>query len=55
MLLFFDISENVPRLVHSMRMVLPSSVGTNWIKQIETDLDKNILLLRMKSSSVLVV
>ena len=55
MLLFFNISEQLPQLVHSMRMILPNSLGQNYIKTIEIDMDKNILLLRMKSCSVVVI
>ena len=35
-----------------MMMVLQTSVGTNYIKQIEIDLDKKILVVRLKSSSL---
>jgi len=38
-----------------MKMVLQKSVGTNYIKQIEIDLDKKILVLRLKSSSIIVI
>jgi hypothetical protein len=32
MLLFFDITDVTPQLVHSMRMILPESQGSNYIK-----------------------
>jgi len=38
-----------------MRMIRPESLGNNYIQEIENDLDKNILLLRMKSSSIIVL
>jgi hypothetical protein len=38
-----------------MMMVLQTSVGTNYIKQIEIDLDKKILVVRLKSSSIIVI
>jgi len=55
MLLFCDISTEQPQVIHSMKMVLQKSVGTNYIKQIEIDLDKKILVLRLKSSSIIVI
>ena len=55
MLLFFNISDIIPILVHSMRLIMPQSLGSNYIKTIEFDIDKNILLLRMKSHSIIII
>lgn len=55
MLLFCDIQSEQPKVIHSMKMVLQPSQGTNYIKQIEIDLDKNILVVRLKSSSIIVI
>ena len=52
-LLILDISKKDPLMVHYMQMVpSPSPNGQNYIKQMDLDKDRNILICRMNSSRI---
>ncbi len=56
LLLFFDIANVYqPVLIYSMKVVLRPDSGINFVKQINMDTDRNILVLGLKNSDVLVI
>ena len=42
-------------MVHSMRLVLRPELGTNYVKDMDLDINKNNVFVRMKNSDILVV
>lgn len=55
LLLFFNIENISPVLIHSMKVVLRPDLGYNFVKQIDLDHNKNILVLRLKNSDIIVI
>jgi hypothetical protein len=53
-LLFFDIN-GVIQLIYQMRVVLKPDLNKNFVKQIELDSIRNLLLLKLKNNDVLVI
>lgn len=53
--LVFDITTIEPQLVNSMKLVLRPELGNNYVKQMDLDTKKNILVVRLKNSDILVV
>lgn len=54
-LLFFDITAGMIQLIYQMRVVLKPDLNKNFVKQIELDSIKNLLLLKLKNNDVLVI
>ena len=53
--LSFDISAIGPQLVNSMKLVLRPELGNNYVKQMDLDTNKNIIVVRLKNSDILVL
>jgi hypothetical protein len=55
LLLFFDIKTQLPRLCYTMRLVKVPELGRNYVKSMDLDKEKKLLVLRMKNSDVLLI
>lgn len=53
--MIFDIAEVLPQLIHSMRLVLKPDFGANYAKSMDLDTNKNIVLIRLKNSDILLI
>lgn len=53
--MIFDIQNVQPILIHSMKCVLRPDLGTNYVKNIDLDVNKNIVVIQLKSSDILVI
>ena len=42
-------------MIHSMRLVLRPELGADYVKQMDLDTNKNIVVVRLKNSAVLVI
>lgn len=42
-------------MIHSMRLVLRPELGTNYAKQMDLDVNKNIVVVRLKNQDILVI
>ena len=42
-------------MVHSMRLVLRPELGNNYVKDMDIDINKNNVFIRMKNSDILVI
>ena len=55
LLLFIDISKKQPVLCHSLKLVKVPETGRNYIKQMDHDILRHLLVLRMKNSDMILV
>ena len=55
MFLIFDISAVTPLMIHSIKLVVRPDLCSNFAKQIDLDVNKNIVVVKMKNSDVLVI
>jgi len=53
--LIFDISAVTPLMIHSIKLVVRPDLCSNFAKQIDLDVNKNIVVVKMKNSDVLVI
>ena len=52
--MIFDISSILPIMIHSMRLVIKTD-GANYAKSMDLDTIKNIVLIRLKNSDILLI
>ena len=55
LLLFVDISKKQPVVCHSLKLVKVPETGRNFIKQMDHDILRHLLVLRMKNSDMILV
>jgi hypothetical protein len=53
--LILDISAVTPLMIHSIKLVVRPDLCSNFAKQIDLDVNKNIVVVKMKNSDVLVI